>query len=173
MWTSRYWLINAIAFQLGWFVCVLLGTWAGVAYTLVAAVLHFRFAPFHRLDWLSICIALPLGVAHDNLLAYAGVLDYSAETSTGLAPFWLTCLWVLLALTFNHSLHWFYQRPWVLALMSLFGGPMAYFGGVTLSDVQWALSPIQGFLILMAIWVWLLPLHRFLVIQGDKLCLLD
>jgi len=167
-----YWLINAIGFQLGWFVCVLLGTAFALVYTLVALFLHFRWGPARPEDWLAVALALPMGVLHDNLLGYFGVLDYSAASGSQLAPYWLLCLWVLMALTFHHALHWFYQRPWVLAVMSALGGPMAYFGGVMLSPVEWGVLPWQGLVVLVIIWVWLLPLHRWLVHKAARLCAL-
>lgn len=163
--------MNAAAFQLGWFVCILLGTPYALVFTLAAFFLHFRFAPVDRRDWLSVCVAVPMGVLHDNLLWYFGVLDFGAVSNWGVAPFWLVFLWSLMALTFNHSLKWFYSRPWLLAIMGAIGGPMAYYGGIVLSGAQWGIEPILGWSMLAFIWVWLLPLHRWLVIQGERLCI--
>lgn len=169
-WYRRYWLVNALVFELGWFVCVLLGTAFALPYTVLAVVLHFTFAPRHRLDALAVCIALPIGVVHDNLLWYFGVLDFSAVSELGIAPIWLLCLWTLLPLTFNHSLRWFYGRPWLLALMGAIGGPLAYFGGVALSGAQWGMNPVPGLLIMSAVWFCVLPLHRWLLFRGGALC---
>lgn len=169
-WHKRYWFINAVGFQVGWFVCVLLGTPFALVYTALALALHFRFAPVHRLDWLSVCVAVPLGVLHDNLLWHFGVLDFGAVSNFGVAPLWLPCLWVLMSLTFNHSLQWFYRRPMWLALMGALGGPMAYYGGVVLSDADWGMALGPALVVMFTVWCWLLPLHRWLVLQGVRLC---
>lgn len=170
-WRIHYWLINALVSQLGWFVCVLAGNVPGVVFTMLFVVLHFRFAPVHPRDWMSICVALLMGLMHDNLLGVFGVLNYSEVSVSGLAPAWLTSLWVIMALTLHHPLKAVYERPWLLAVLSAFGGPMAYLGGVQLSDVTWGVPVVRGFLVMMAIWCWLLPLHRWLVIQGERVWL--
>ncbi|WP_051235725.1 DUF2878 domain-containing protein [Marinimicrobium agarilyticum] len=169
-WRKHYWLINAVASQVGWFVCVMAGNVPGIVFTFLFVVLHFRFAPVHPRDWLSICVALPMGVAHDNLLGYLGVLDFGAISQSGLAPAWLTCLWVIMALTLHHPLKLVYERPWLIAALGAIGGPMAYLGGIQLSGAEWGVPVVQGFLIMMAIWCWLLPLHRWLVLKGERVC---
>jgi len=169
-WHKHYWLINAVAFQVGWFVCVLLGTPFALAYAALALVLHFGFAPVHRLDWLAVCVAVPLGVLHDNLLWHFDVLDFDAVANFGIAPIWLLCLWVLMALTFNHALQWFYNRPGWLAVMGALGGPMAYYGGVMLSGADWGMALVPALAVMLAVWCGLLPLHRWLVLQGMRLC---
>lgn len=164
-----YWVLNALFFELGWLVCVLAGSYVAIGYTLVALVLHFTLAPVHKWDGAAVLVALLLGLAHDHLLGYWGLLDFSEANPQGRAPLWLTCLWVLMALTLNHALSWFYQRPLWLAVMGAIGGALAYLGGVALSAVQWGVEPLYGFLILMLIWFFVLPLHRLLTLGGVRL----
>lgn len=167
---KHYWILNAVFFQLGWFVCVLAGSGAAIVFTTTALVLHFVFAPVHKHDIVSVAVALFIGLAHDNLLGYFGIVDYTALETGGLAPLWLTCLWVLMALTLNHALRFFYQRPFLLAIMGAMGGPLAYFGGVELSSVEWGVKPLHGVAVLVVIWLFLLPLHRAITLGVSRLC---
>ncbi|MGD8177096.1 DUF2878 family protein [Marinimicrobium sp. ARAG 43.8] len=75
---------------------------------------------------------------------------------------------VVNAVAAQHALKPVYERPWLLAVMGAVAGPMAYWGGIRLSDAAWGMTMPQGFLIMMLIWCWLLPLHRWLTLEGGK-----
>lgn len=163
---KNYWLINAFLYQLGWFVCVLFGGLAALGYTLVVVAFHFSVVTNYKWDLLAIPVAILIGLAHDNLLGFLGVLDFPGG---GWAPFWLTCLWALLGLSLNHAMRWFYERRWAAILFGGLGGPLAYFGGVRLSDVEWGWSPVWGLLLMALLWTCVLPLHHFITAQGYRL----
>lgn len=163
---KNYWLINAFLYQLGWFVCVLAGSLAALGYTLVVTAIHFSVVAGYRWDLIAIPVAVAIGLAHDNLLGYLGVLQYGGG---GWAPLWLSCLWALLGLSLNHAMRWFYERRWAAMLFGGLGGPIAYLGGVRLSDVEWGWSPISGLLLMALLWTFILPLHRFITAQGCRL----
>jgi hypothetical protein len=163
-----WWLINALIFQVGWFVCVVGGSlWASL-FTLVALIFHFVIFPEGSKDKVTLAVALVMGWLHDNLLAFAGVFIFA--DGAGFSPVWLWCLWLLMGTSVNHSLKWIYDRPWISALVGAVFGPLAYAGGVALSDVDWGVPMAQAFVIMAPLWLLVLPLLRFLAHRIDSLC---
>ena len=152
------WIANALIFQLGWFVCVLGGNLWAALFTVVALVVHVWL--YGHSDKTTLTVCLVLGWVHDNLLAGAGVFIFAGQ---GMSPVWLWCLWILMGTTLNHSLSWIYQRPWISAISGAVAGPLAYAGGIALSDAQWGVPLTQAFAIMAVIWLLVLPLIRFLV----------
>lgn len=162
------WLVNALIFQVGWFVCVLGGDlWAAI-FTLSALVFHLRIFPEGLNDSPAIAIAVFLGLVHDNLLAYTGVLVFAE--SAHFSPVWLWCLWALLGMTLRHSLKWIYDRPLISAVAGAVSGPLAYAGGVALSNASLGLPLLQSLAIMATLWLFILPLHRLLEYRIDLLC---
>ena len=118
---------NAVLFQLAWFACV-----QGddvVAMVTVAAVLalHQHWVMRDAREWYLLPIAALLGLAVDTLWIRLGVLVPAAPTQW--APLWLVSLWLLLATTLLHSLHWLAPRPLLSALLGAVAGPLAYYAG--------------------------------------------
>lgn len=150
---------NAVLFQVGWFVCILCGSfWAGV-FTLVAIAFHFMIVQQRRDDAVAVLIAIALGLLHDSLLLHSGQIQFAE--SAYLPPLWLVCLWALLGITLNHSLVWIYSRPLWSALLGAIAAPLSYLAGVSLSSAEWS-SPLVHVLPIIAImWLAVLPLHRF------------
>lgn len=161
-------LLNALIFQLGWFVCVLGGSIWALLFTLPVVALHLLKFPAGHKDGVALAVALALGLLHDNLLALIGVFVFAGETQV--SPPWLWCLWLLMALTFNHSLQWIYSRPWIAAVGGAIFGPLAYSAGVALSDIEWGLSPAQSVVSLVIVWLFVLPLHRYLTLVIGSIC---
>ncbi len=156
-------LANAALFQIGWFVCVLKGNyWAGV-FTGALLVLHFYFSPIRKRDAISVFVAVPLGVAHDYSLMQLGLVEF-AESSF-FPPLWLNCLWVLFAITLNHSLLWLYKRRLFSSAMGCIAGPLTYLAGVQLSSAQWSSPLVEVIPIIAGLWLFILPLHRLLCLR--------
>ena len=78
-------------------------------------------------------------------------------------PIWIVILWILFAITLNHSLAWLKGRTSLAMLFGLMGGPLVYLAGEKLLAVTIA-SP--NTLIVLAIgWALITPL---LISFGDK-----
>lgn len=150
---------NALLFQVGWFVCVLSGNLWAASFTIVVLLIHFRFSSLPMVDVVSIFIALIIGLLHDFLLSYCGLIDFGGAGV--LPPLWLMCLWILLGLTLNHSMGWIYQRMWLSGILGALAGPLSYWAGVALSPAQWSSPPVVVIPIMAATWLFILPLHRF------------
>lgn len=156
-------LLNIALFQIGWFVCILFGSVWAVAYSLLALLGHFYVSNRRVDDLLAVLLCLIIGLAHDTLLIHAGVLVFAE--SAAWPPLWITCLWLLMGVTLNHSMQWVYDRPWVSAALGAIAGPASYFAGVQLSSAQWAGSVVYALCMIAALWLVVLPLHRFLSLR--------
>jgi hypothetical protein len=130
-------LANLLAFQLGWFACVLGAArgrpWAGTCVALLLVGAHLWRTPRRAAEWRLIATAALLGAVGDTLLARSGWLRYAAGALLpATAPLWIIALWMLFATTLRHSLAWLQRRPLVSAACGALGGPLAYFGGARL-----------------------------------------
>jgi hypothetical protein len=150
---------NAVLFQVGWFVCILCGSfWAGV-FTLAAIAFHFMMVQQRRDDTVAVLIAIAIG----SLLLHTGQIQFAE--SAYLPPLWLVCLWALLGITLNHSLVWIYSRPLWSALLGAIAAPLSYLAGVSLSSAEWSSPLVRVLPIIAILWLVVLPLHRFLSLR--------
>jgi hypothetical protein len=169
------WLINFLAFQLGWLACVLAGAhkmpWLGTLTALLIIALHLgalrlsRTRPVLPEIGLIMTAAL-LGAILDSILATSGLLIYpSGVLLPGTAPHWIIAMWMLFATTLNVSLSWLRGR-WLLALLlGLIGGPLAYYAGHRLGGVEFAQPLWQPLLALALCWALAMPLLSILAVK--------
>jgi prepilin signal peptidase PulO-like enzyme (type II secretory pathway) len=161
---SRYFFwINLILFQLGWFAAVLGGNLVAVLFILPAIAWHFFYSHCKKEDSIALGICVLLGICHDSVLLNFNFLIIPGYLT--FPPLWLILLWALLGITLNHSLKWIYERPLISAVSGAIAAPLSYLAGVKLSDAEWAGSLSQIIFIIAAMWVFLLPLHRFLLLR--------
>jgi hypothetical protein len=151
---------NALLFQVGWFVCILCGSFWGGLFTLAAIIVHLFISRQRLNDIVAVVIALAIGLIHDSLLLQGGFIKFIE--SGYLPPLWLVCLWVLLGITLNHSLVWIYSRPLWSALLGAIAAPLSYLAGVELSSAEWSSPLLEVLPIIAVLWLVILPLHRFL-----------
>lgn len=142
---------NIVAFQVGWFACVLGGSavGSGVAAMIVTAHLLWLGRPG---EWRLLAGFAGLGLIIDGSFALLGGFGFGAVSGGGLAlagagagpvmalplPLWLWLLWPLFATLPRHSLGWLWQRPWLAALGGATSGPLSYLAGARLSGVELA-----------------------------------
>lgn len=162
--------LNAILFQLVWFVCVLAGNlWAVVA-TLVFLIVHHVYFMRTRREWRLIIIFLVMGIVIDGSLFHLGLFLPNVGTLTQadsslmalFPPLWLMCLWVSVATLFVHSLAFLRARYALTAMMGTIGPVLSYFAGANLAGIGLA-QPIWLPLVAVAIvWALVLPLGFWL-----------
>jgi Protein of unknown function (DUF2878) len=155
-------LINAAAFQLGWFACVLGGAnqlpWLGTLVAILIVAWHLSRAPRPGREFTLLAAVGALGALWDSLLVAAGWLEYPSGTLlSNTAPHWIVAMWVLFASTLNVSLRWLRGR-WMLAmLLGAVAGPLAYYAGARLGGVV-ITEPLPAFTALAAGWAVFVPL---------------
>ncbi|NLQ18861.1 DUF2878 domain-containing protein [Marinomonas sp. M1K-6] len=152
-------LLNAILFQIVWFVCLLAGNVWALAVTVLYLFLHDRYFMRTRREWRLLLVFLMLGVVVDGTLFQLGVFSSSAggaSVMNSLPPIWLLCLWVCVATLFAHSLALLRFRYALSALMGAIGPTFSYFAGAKLAGIHLA-DPIWLTLLMVAI-IWALVL---------------
>lgn len=153
--------INALAYQGGWFACVLGGDRWGVPAAAMLLALHWLRIDRSRREWATICGAALLGLAMDLGWQRLGLISFRDAGFAGI-PLWLAMLWLLFATTLRHALAWLQTRLWLAALLGALAGPLSYFAGLELGAARSALPHWQVALAMAPGWLLLLPLLAFL-----------
>jgi hypothetical protein len=130
-------LVNAVAFQAGWFATVLGAAnglpWLGLAAVLAVGGLHLRASPRPGVEARLLLVAMALGLGFDSLLLATGWIVYpNGLFAPGLAPYWIVALWALFATTLNVSLRWLRGRDVLAVVFGAIGGPLSYLAGARL-----------------------------------------
>ncbi|MFZ0791649.1 MAG: DUF2878 domain-containing protein [Chromatiaceae bacterium] len=130
-------LFNVLAFQIGWFACVIGGAkglpWIGVAITGLIVALHLSLSGAPRREALLLVIVGTIGALWDGLVMRLGFLEYpSGMILPWLAPVWIIAMWVGFATTLNVSLGWLRGRWYLATLSGAIGGPLAFYAGMKL-----------------------------------------
>ena len=99
-------LVNFVAFQVGWFSCVLGASngypLAGPIVVLLVTALHLSFAYEPRKELSLILIAAVVGACFDSLVVQTGWIAYpNGILLDGTAPYWIVAMWLLFATTLN------------------------------------------------------------------------
>jgi hypothetical protein len=138
-------IVNAIGFQLAWFICVQ-GNDFFAALAAIASIILYQMMFNTRLKTWKILIAFALlGYLGDGIISIIFNLDYSGSLDDGnhlsvLAPLWLLSLWLAFATTLNHSMQWLFKTPYLTVFVALFFVPISYFAGITMSGSTFSAS---------------------------------
>lgn len=153
---------NIIAFQIGWFACVLgaargLEAW-GIGVAAIVIILHLLTASKPRVELALVVLAAAIGLAWETLLVAMGWIDYpGSRWVIGLTPAWMVTLWMVFATTLNVSLAWLKARPLLAAALGAMSGPAAYYGGARLGALVLA-EPVHALAALAIGWATLTPI---------------
>ncbi len=142
-------LANILAFQVGWFACVLGGNAIGAVVAALILTAHLYWLRQPR-EWRLLAAFATLGLVIDGSFVLLGGFGFDATTggeaalagagagSWGALPLWLWLLWPLFATLPLHSLTWLWQRPWLAVLGGATSGPLSYLAGARLAGVELA-----------------------------------
>lgn len=155
-------LINALSFQIVWFICVQGNSLHAALATLSLLVLHaLIFKPNAKASLFLLAFAV-IGFTGDNLITHAVSLSYASQHQAHevplVTPIWLLCLWIAFSTTMNHSMRWLFKRPYS-ALLIGFLAPISYIAGIKISGST-LLSPYWQFFVLEGCW-WALLLVSY------------
>jgi len=155
-------LVNFVAFQLGWFACVLGAAhglpWAGTGVALAIVAWHLTRAARPGAELVLVLIAAGIGALWDSGLSALGWIRYpSGVLIEGTAPYWIVAMWMLFATTLNVSLAWLRRNLPLAAVFGALGGPLAYLGGAKLGALTFGAQ--EAALVALALgWAVLTPL---------------
>jgi hypothetical protein len=168
-------LVNILAFQIGWFACVLgaanSAPLLGPAIVAAVVALHLSRSNKPAREMTLVLAAGLLGASWDSSLVAAGWIQYpSGNVIVGLAPYWIVAMWMLLATTLNVSLRWLRGRIALAVVLGGLSGPLAFLAGAGLGGVTF-LEPRSGLVALALGWAVILPLLSALSTRLDGMIL--
>ena len=143
-------IFNALWFQAGWFICVLLGNTAALIYALVSIVVYLFLIPVRLQEWKLFLSVVLLGLCVDTFLASINVLVF--PSGNNFPPVWLITLWFLFATTLNSSLKKITSRLLIITCLGCLGGTLSYYAGVRLTSVELGLDLLPSILALAITW---------------------
>lgn len=146
-------LINILLFQSVWWLLVLKGN-SAIGIALVIIIFHLLLSPRKKADLLLVSILAPLGMLIDASLTSINIFSFEQ------IPYWLGCLWVMFALTFNHSLSPLCRAPvYIQALLGGIFGSISYYSGSLLNAVILPQNKTITLIVLFIVWLVLFPLQ--------------
>lgn len=139
---------NLLGYQATWFTVVWSAghgrAWIGMLACVAFIAWQLSASRTRVPDVRVLFAALACGCVIEGLAASTGLLHYASPKPALLAiPVWILLLWGAFAMTLNHSMRWFAQRPWPAATFAAIGGPLAYlaaartFGAVAFPRPAW------------------------------------
>lgn len=144
--SNSFKIINAIVFQIGWFICILTTNTISLAFTFLFVVGNFfaiyfftgKFSLKTEVSWLLLCLAL--GLIYETIFINSGILyQTGADTlavfgGVQLPPAWLLCLWVVFAVIMRTSMTFIFNKPLLTCLLTLAVAPCNYYAGAGLNS---------------------------------------
>lgn len=133
-------LANFVAFQIGWFACVLGAAhgmpWVGVAVAVLIVAFHSWRSSRAGPELTLLVIAAAIGFVWDSALVMLGWVAYpNGALVARTAPVWIVAMWVVFATTLNVSLAWLKRSLPLAILFGAVGGPLAYIAGEKLGGI--------------------------------------
>lgn len=160
----RLLVIDAISFQLLWFIAVQ----GNDLFAVIAAAAHIGLYQFMgavtRRQWCFIAAVALIGGLIDTLIGSAAIIAFHGaltikvhDWTWQLAPLWLWCLWLGFATTLLRSLSLLNHRPLLAALIGSCAGPLSYWAGATLSGSIFMRPLVHVIIFETILWAALLP----------------
>lgn len=154
--------INFVAFQLIWLLCVFGAAWgypwigpvAVTAWLLVHLKLHRAIA---RQELMLAVFAALMGYGLDSILVVLDIIRFPAPAQLGYpSTLWMVSLWINLALTIRHSLAWLNHHYVWISLFGGVGGALAYWAGERIGAISFNDLSL-GLIMVFSIWFFALP----------------
>lgn len=131
--TNKKLIVNAVGFQIAWFICVQGNNLNAALATIALLGLHQLVFRINLKVWpLLIAFGL-IGYLGDSVIAKVVQIEYS-ENLNPLAPLWLLGLWLCFATTLNYSMKWLFKTPYLTIFVALLVVPISYLAGINLSE---------------------------------------
>ena len=155
-------LINFVAFQAGWFSCVLSAAygspWMGLIVICVIVLSHVGTSedPVHETQ--LVALAMTLGLIFDSILVSSGLVRYpGGMIFAGIAPYWILAMWALFSTTLSLSMGWLKNKPLLASFMGAVFGPLSYLAGQRMGAIE-LLNFNSAMIALAVIWALAMPI---------------
>ncbi len=155
-------LINFVAFQTGWFACVLSAAhgapWVGFLVICVIVVSHVITAEDPTHEMRLVALAMMLGLTFDSILLNSGWVRYpGGMIFAGIAPYWILAMWALFSTTLSLSMSWLKNKPLLASFMGAVFGPLSYLAGQRMGAIE-LLNFNSAMIALAVIWALAMPI---------------
>ena len=144
-------IINALSFQLGWWLCVLYGDAVALWVVLGVLFIHHRLVGNVLTQWPFMLALSTVGVLFDSALNGLGVLVF--PQGAVFPPMWLIAIWLLFSTTLLHALVPLTRYRIGFSLLCGIAGPVSYFAGSQFADVKLGMPFISSLLWLSVAWI--------------------
>lgn len=158
------WFTNAGFFYLGWLICMHQAKgphpYLGPLAVLGILIYHFIVTKDRWADAI-LCLSLALlGTIIDTIYILTGVFSFEGGYNhfPSIAPLWITSIWMLYAISINHSLSWMRYNILLAAGMGAGGAISSYIVGVKLGAAHPLLGPYASLIVVGCIWAVITPL---------------
>jgi hypothetical protein len=163
-------LINFLLFQFGWFTAILGAAYGRTSEAIIVSVviilIHLKVIQNYMQDIKLFIYAAIIGFLFDGLIQYNSLILYNNPGwPYPLTPLWIIILWIMFAMTLNHSLSWLKGRMALAALFGSIGGPLAYIAGEKLGAIT--ITETQALFVLSLGWAVFTPLLVYLSQKND------
>jgi len=138
-------LINALLFQIGWFICA-----SSVKFDLelpalslcgLLILIHLIRSKNLTQELSISALVVVLGIGVDSSFQYLQIIDFYGWHTATLSPFWDWMIWLMFALTLESSLVFFKKMNWMRqALAGLVFSPVSYVAGSRLGAASFDAS---------------------------------
>jgi hypothetical protein len=159
-----------VAFQGGWFACVLGAAhgwpWAGTLAAASVTALWIGLGARPMADAVLVAAAIAIGFVWDSAMAKLGLIAYAKPGALS-APVWILALWALFAVTLRESLRVLHTRLPLAALLGAVGGPLSYAAAARMGACE-LIEPVQTPLVLALGWAAITPLLLALARRLDR-----
>ena len=165
-------LINFVAFQIGWFSCVISAAkgspWVGLLVVILAVGLHLRTTERLRDELRLLVLAVVMGLGFDSLLVAFGWVRYpSGMLISGIAPYWILAMWALFSTTLNVSMGWLKNKLLLASVMGAVFGPLSYLAGQRLGAIE-LIDFRTSMTALAVIWAMAMPTLMYAASRHDR-----
>lgn len=126
-------LVNAIAFQVVWFICVQGHNLLALLAAIVLLFIYKLTVNPSLKTWQALLTFSLIGYLGDGIIAMLFNVNYSATSDPLLSPIWLLALWLAFSTTLNHSMSWLFTSYYLTISIALLMVPLSYLAGITLS----------------------------------------
>jgi hypothetical protein len=156
-------LVNLVAFQAGWFACVLGAAngryLLGPAVVAAGAALHLALSEDRKGQVLLLAAAALLGLVVETALSAIGATAPARDAiPSPLPPLWLIALWPNFGAALPVSLQFLRGKTALSAVLGAVAGPGAYYGGARLGALSFPGGDGFGLALLAVVWAVSVPL---------------
>lgn len=157
-------IFNGFLAYAGWLLCIHAVAnqhpWWAIGAVAIVLIVHMINTPTFLIDIKLLAVMAVVGTLLDTSYIHAGLLQYKGGYPgiNWLAPAWVTSLWALFSISFNHSLRWLEGYWPISALFGAVGAPMTYIVVVKMNAAQWEAPQFLVLTVLAVIWSILFPM---------------